>query len=257
MFKNILLALDFAKKDFVYRYVGTSLGQLWFLLYPIITLFIYTIIFSDFMKMRLQILDSQYSYSIYLVPGLLAWNTFSTMILRFSNLFHEKAHLIKKINIPMYVFFISIFFTESILFFISMSLGLVFLLLVSHPINSVFMTLVPLMFLQMIFTFSLGIIIGLLVPFFKDLKEAMPIIIQLFFWMTPIIYLKEMVYERYPFLIDFNPLYLFIELYQNIFLYSKIPPYSDITKVLVLTFSLLFFAMFLYKKLINSIKDIV
>jgi len=61
-------------------------------------IFIYTVIFSDFMKMKLNIIDNSYSYSIYLISGLFAWTSFSTIIMRLNTIFFEKAHLIKKIT---------------------------------------------------------------------------------------------------------------------------------------------------------------
>jgi len=68
LYRNILLAFDFAKRDFKQRYVGTGLGQFWYVLSPIIMIFLYTVIFSDFMKMN--IVDNSYAYSIYIVPRL-------------------------------------------------------------------------------------------------------------------------------------------------------------------------------------------
>ena len=203
----MLLSFDFAKRDFKERYVGTGLGQLWYILSPVVTIFIYTVIFSDFMKMKLDIIDSTYAYSIYLVPGLLAWISFSSIIVRLNTSFEEKSHLIKKINVPMYTFQISILLTELLLFFISIFLSLGFLFLINHPITLSFLYMIPIMLLQSIFAFSLGVILSLFTPFFKDLKEAIPIIIQLWFWMTPIIYMKEMIADKYPALLIYNPFY--------------------------------------------------
>lgn len=254
---NILLAFDFAKRDFRERYVGTGLGQLWYILSPIITIFIYTVIFSDFMKMKLNIIDNTYAYSIYLVPGLLAWTAFSTILMRLSTSFFEKANLIKKINVPMYTFQLSIVITEFFLFILSILLGIVFLILVSQPITWTFLWMIPVMILQTLFVFGLGVILSLFTPFFKDLKEAIPIIIQLWFWMTPIIYMKEMVADKYPAILIYNPFYYFVEIYQQIFLFSKAPSFEALISIISITFVTLLLAAYLYKKMISTIKDII
>lgn len=254
---SILLAYSFAKRDFKERYVGTGLGQFWFILSPLIMIFIYTVIFSDFMKMKLDIIDNSYGYSIYLIPGLLAWTTFSTIITRLSGSFKEKANLIKKISIPMYIFQLSILFTELFIFFISITLSLIFLLIISHPITLIFLWLIPIMILQVIFAFSLGVLISLLVPFFKDLKVALPIIIQLWFWMTPIIYMKEMVANKYPLILIYNPFYHYVHLYQDIFLYAKSPNLESLIIIFSISFSTFILAAYLYKKMIATIKDII
>jgi lipopolysaccharide transport system permease protein len=254
---NILLAFNFAKRDFKERYIGTGLGKFWYILSPIITIFIYTVIFSDFMKMKLNIIENSYAYSIYLVPGLLAWTTFSTILMRLSVSFFEKANLIKKINVPMYTFQLSIIITEFFLFVLSIFLGIIFLLLVSQPVTWTFIWMIPIMILQTLFVFGLGVILSLFTPFFKDLKEAIPIVVQLWFWMTPIIYMSDMIADKYPAVLVYNPFYYFVKIYQEIFLYSQAPSFSSLTTITIITFLTLLLAAFLYKKMIGTIKDII
>jgi lipopolysaccharide transport system permease protein len=254
---TILLAFSFAKRDFKERYVGTGLGQLWYILSPIITIFIYTVIFSDFMKMKLDIVDNSYSYSIYLVPGLLAWTSFSTILMRLNGSILEKSNLIKKINVPAYVYQLSIIITEFGVLMLSYSLALIFLLLVNHPITLTFFYLLPVLFMQTIFAFAIGVILSLFTPFFRDFKEAVPIVVQLWFWMTPIIYMKEMIANKYPLLLTINPFYYFVNIYQDIFLYSKAPTFEALFSIIFITFIPLIFAAYLYKKMISTIKDII
>lgn len=254
---NIILAFSFAKRDFKERYVGTGLGQIWYILSPIITILIYTVIFSDFMKMKLDIVDNSYSYSIYLVPGLLAWTSFSTIIMRLNGSILEKSNLIKKISVPIYVYQLSIIITEFALLLLSYSFALIFLLMVNHPITAIFFYLIPILFLQTLFAFAMGVVLSLFTPFFKDLKEAVPIIVQLWFWMTPIIYMKEMVADKYPALLIYNPFYYFVHIYQDIFLYTKAPSLEALLSVVLITFIPLIFAVYLYKKMIGTIKDII
>ena len=254
---NILLAFDFAKRDFKEKYVGTGLGQFWYIVSPLVMIFIYTVIFSDFMKMKMDIVDNSYAYSIYLVPGLFAWTAFSTVVMRLNTSFFEKAGLIKKINVPMYSFQLAILLTETFTFVISMILGIGFLVLVNQPVTWTFLWLIPIIFFQSLFAFGLGVIFSLFTPFFKDMKEVVPIIIQLWFWMTPIIYMKSMIEHKYPFLLIYNPFYYFVEIYQNIFLYSKAPSLHSIVVILFESFVVLVVAGYLYKKMVPTIKDII
>lgn len=254
---TIELAFSFAKRDFKERYVGTGLGQLWYILSPIITILIYTIIFSDFMKMKLDIIDNSYAYSIYLVPGLLAWTSFSTILMRLNSSILEKSNLIKKINVPVYVYQLSIVITEFALVLLSFFMALLFLLLVDHPITFTFLYLIPILFLQTILAFALGVILSLFTPFFKDLKEAVPVVVQLWFWMTPIIYMKEMLAGKYPALLTYNPFFYFANIYQEIFLYSKAPSLNELILLSLMTLTLLLIAAYFYKKMIPTIKDII
>lgn len=257
MRKNIIQAFSFAKRDFQSRYIGTGLGQFWFILSPIIMITIYSIIFSDFMKMKMNVVDNSYAYSIYLIPGILAWTAFSTTISRLSSSFDQRANFLKKINIPMYTFYLSTLLTEFFIFVISYFLSLIFLLIVHHEITWIFLYLIPVMILQGLFAFSIGVIVSLFTPFIKDIKVVIPIILQLWFWMTPIIYMKEMVMQKYPFILVYNPFFYFIDIYHNIFLYSKAPTFAQISKLFIMTIIVLLIAMYLYKKMISTIKDII
>ncbi|SHO80675.1 O-antigen export system permease protein RfbD [hydrothermal vent metagenome] len=254
---NILLAFSFAKRDFRERYVDTGLGQFWYILSPLVMIFIYSVIFSDFMKMKQNIIDNSYAYSIYLIPGLLAWTSFSTIIMRLNSSFIDKSNLIKKISVPMYTFQLSIILTELFLFSIAISLALIFLFIVNQPITLTFLWLIPIMILQTLFAFGLGVILSLFTPFFKDLKEVVPIIIQLWFWMTPIIYMASMIENKYPALLIYNPFYYFIKVYQDIFLYSKAPAFDKVGLMLLMTTITILVAGYLYKKMVSTIKDII
>ncbi len=209
------------------------------------------------MKMKLDIVDNSYAYSIYLVPGLLAWTSFSTILMRLNSSILDKTHLIKKISVPIYVYQLSIMITEFFILLLSFSLSLCFLLLVNHPITFNFLYLLPILFLQTIFAFSLGTIFSLFTPFFKDLKEAIPIIVQLWFWMTPIIYMREMIADKYPLILVYNPFYHYVHIYQDIFLLSKAPSFSDVWVISLISFSTLFIAGYFYKKMVTTIKDII
>ncbi len=157
----------------------------------------------------------------------------------------------------MYVFQLSILITESLLLLISILFGVIFLYIINYTVGIAFLWLIPVVLLQTLFAFSLGTIISLFVPFFKDLKEAIPIIIQLWFWATPIIYMKEMIANKYPALLIYNPFYHFVHIYQDIFLYSKAPSFQSLIIILFMTIITLIVAAYLYKKMISTIRDII
>jgi len=254
---NILLAFGFAKRDFKEKYVGMGLGQLWFILHPIIMIAIYSIIFSELMKLKGNIHDNPYSYSVYVVSGILAWTAFSTVINRQHNIFTTRAGFIKKINVPAYTYQLSIIITEFLIFCISMSLGVLFLVIIDYPLSWNFLWLLPIMVLQVIFSFGLGVIFSLFSPFIKDLKVVVPIALQLWFWMTPIIYMKEITASKYPWILTYNPFYQYVHLYQDIFVYSKAPSLDSLVSITIISFLTIVLAAYLYRKMVSTIKDII
>ena len=254
---NILLAFSFSKRDFKERYVGMGLGQFWFILHPMIMIAIYSIIFSGLMKMKNGIIDHSYTYSVYIVPGIIAWTAFSTIINRQHNIFTARAGLIKKISVPAYTYQLSIVITEMAILFLSMFLGILFLLLVDYPISFNFLWLIPIMILQVLFSFGFGVILSLFSPFIKDLKVVVPIMLQLWFWMTPIIYMKEITTSKYPWILTYNPFYHYVHLYQDIFVYSKAPSMESLLTIFIISIVTILIAAYLYKKMVGTIKDII
>jgi len=257
MKNKLKLVLEFAIRDFKQKYMGTSLGQLWFFISPIIMISLYTIIFSDIMKLKLNFADNAFSYSTYLIPGILAWTSFSAIITALSNSFEKKANLIKKINVPMYVFQLSIFTVEFAMFLISIALAVCFLLITSQNVTFTFLWMIPVMFLQTVFAFSLGVIFSLFTPFFKDLKVVIPLITKIWFWVTPIVYMKELIIDRYPAILIYNPVFYFIDIYHDIFVYSKAPSFDALLKITLFATITLLLAAYLYKKMTSTIKDII
>ena len=251
------MAFDFAKRDFKERYMGMGLGQLWFILNPIIMITIYSVIFSELMKLKANLIDHAFSYSVYIVPGIIAWTAFTTILNRTRDIFSSRAGLIKKINVPAYTYQISIFITETIILFLSMFLGMIFLLLVEYPITWNFLWLIPIIGLQSIFAFSFGVILSLFAPFIKDLKVVIPILLQLWFWMTPIIYMRELMASKYPWILTYNPFYYYVHLYQDIFVYGKSPSFESLLIITLISATTLLLAAYLYKKMVSTIKDII
>ena len=251
------MAFDFAKRDFKERYMGMGLGQLWFILNPIIMITIYSVIFSELMKLKANLIDHAFSYSVYIVPGIIAWTAFTTILNRTRDIFSSRAGLIKKINVPAYTYQISILITETIILFLSMFLGMIFLLLVEYPITWNFLWLIPIIGLQSIFAFSFGVILSLFAPFIKDLKVVIPILLQLWFWMTPIIYMRELMASKYPWILTYNPFYYYVHLYQDIFVYGKSPSFESLLIITLISATTLLLAAYLYKKMVSTIKDII
>lgn len=133
---NLHLLFEFTKRDFTERYAGSVLGVIWTFIWPLVNIFIYTVIFANIMGARLPGTSSTYSYSIYLVAGIAPWTAFSNTVLRSSSIFVDKKHIISKIRItlPFLPFYIAL--SETIVFIITISIYVTFLVLTKHPLKS-------------------------------------------------------------------------------------------------------------------------
>jgi lipopolysaccharide transport system permease protein len=79
----------------------------------------------------------------------------------------------------------------------------------------------------------------------------------LWFWTTPIIYLKDIISQKYPYLLSLNPFFYFVDTYHDIFVYSKAPSPHHLFIITAMTIVSLITAAYLYKKMTSTIKDII
>jgi lipopolysaccharide transport system permease protein len=249
------LLWELAKRDLWERYSGSSLGALWSLIYPLVTIFIYLIIFSNIMGARLPGSSNVYSYSIYLIAGVIPWTAFSSTVMRASTVYLDKRNIISKIPVDLNCFPLYIVMSESLIFAITAAIFFLFLVVSGYTFNPLFL-LIPVLFgIQQIFAYALGSILGMLVLFLRDIKEAVNVAFQFWFWVTPIVYVQTILPEfAKPYLI-LNPAYWFIGGYQQIMSFQSPPSLLQTGLLIGLTCLLLFLKIRIMRMVERDIRD--
>lgn len=214
MNKNLILAL--ARQDLVDRYSGSVLGALWATLLPLSFILIYILIFSQIMQAKLGGFEGdRYAYSVYLIGGILVWNAFSATMLRTATLFEEKRGLIKKVSLSLPHLPIAVVVGSSITFVISLAIFIVFLVLIGRPLSWSLLIIFPVFLTTQILAYGLGLLTAVFIPFFKDLKEFFPILVQIWFWFTPIVYPVSILSENLQNWLVLNPVAIPVSMVQN------------------------------------------
>ncbi|WP_317618713.1 ABC transporter permease [Dickeya oryzae] len=194
------------KREFQSKYRNSLLGALWTVLNPLAMIVVYTVIFSHVMKTKLSTSDGAYSYSIYLCAGILFWGLFSDIVGRAQTVFIDNANLIKKINFPRLCLPVIIVLNSLVNFSIIFSIFTIFLLL-SHSFPGwIYFSLIPVMFVLVLFAIGLGITLGVLNVFFRDVGHFFGIFLQFWFWLTPIVYPSSILPENVKVYLNLNPL---------------------------------------------------
>jgi lipopolysaccharide transport system permease protein len=176
------------KREFQIRYRNSLLGAAWNVLNPLSMVVIYTVIFSQVMRARLPGVDGAFDYSIYLCAGVITWGLFSEIISRGQNVFLENANLIKKLNFPRLCLPVIVVFNAWLNFLIIFLLFLVFLIFVNRLPGLPLLAIIPLLAIQTLLGIGIGITVGVLNVFFRDVGHLVGIVLQFWFWLTPVIY---------------------------------------------------------------------
>lgn len=194
------------KRDFQFKYQNSLLGILWIILQPLSMIMVYTLIFSQVMHAKFPGTINPLTYSIYLCSGILAWGLFSEISTRAINTFMDNANLLKKINFPRICLPAIVMLNAGLNFFIIFSLFTIFLLVSGNFPGSSYLAVFPLTAILILLAIGIGISLGVLNVFFRDVGQFFNIFLQFWFWFTPIVYLKSILPNWVQALIGWNPI---------------------------------------------------
>ena len=254
---NVHFIWELAKRDITEKYSGSTLGAVWNFVYPVVNIFIFTVIFSNLMGSRLPGSSSTYSYGFYLTAGIVPWTAFSNTVLRTATVFLDKKYIISKVKVNLSSFPLYIAISESITFFVTMGIFLILLLISGYGVNRLILFVPVLYLIQQLFAYSLGFFIGIFVVFIRDLKEVINIIFQFWFWFTPIVYLYDILPEFVKEIMVLNPAFTFVHAYQNIFIYNEVPNLNSLMYLALLAVGILLISRFIFKRLEKDIRDCI
>lgn len=236
------------KREFQSRYQTSLLGSSWLVLQPLSMIIVYTVIFSEVMKARMPGNSSSFAYSIYLCAGLLTWGFFSELVSRLQNVFVDNANFLKKINFPRICLPVISLGSATINFLIIFSLYIAFLIFTGHFPGIYIVGIFPLLLIQVLFALGLGISLGVLNVFFRDVAQFMTILLQFWFWFTPIIYLIDILPEWARKWLMLNPMTGVIMGYQQIFVNKQWPDWNNLYLICILSILFLLLALHLFRK---------
>lgn len=213
------LILLFVKRDFVAFYKQTVLGPLWFLLQPLFTTIVFTIVFGRIARIPTDGLPQVLFY----MSGIMIWNYFANCLNKTSDTFVSNASIFGKVYFPRIAVPISIVITSLITFAIQFGLFLAFwayyYLDGSNIKASPLILLTPLLLLQMAaLGLGLGILISSMTTKYRDLKFVVGFGVQLWMYATPIVYPMSQIPEKWQWLSALNPMSAIVETTRYAFL---------------------------------------
>ena len=247
--------LGSVKREFQLKYRNSLLGATWTILNPLAMIIVYTVIFSQVMRAKLPGVDTTFAYSIYLCAGILTWGLFAEIVGRGQNVFLEQANLIKKNSFPRISLPVIVVFSAGLNFTIIFTLFSLFLLLSGNFPGWAYFAVFPILIVQIIFSISLAIIVGVLNVFFRDVGQFFSILLQFWFWLTPIVYPATILPERIKSFMAFNPMMVFISAYQGILVSGTVPSWQSFIPVTLLSIGLCVFGMCLFRKRAGEMVD--
>ena len=223
------------RREFEITYLNSALGAIWTVIHPLALIFIYAVVFSKIMQARLPTFDGPYGYSVYLCTGILLWTLFSEIALKAQVVFIEQANLMKKVNFPRLCLPVVVVGNGLVRFVIVAAIFAGFLALTGLLPGLVSLALLPIIALTAWFAIALGLWLGILNVFFRDVGHFFSVVLQFWFWLTPIVYPASVLPDRAQELIAFNPLATLVLAAQAVVSQQAWPDWRALAWVLVVT----------------------
>lgn len=243
------------KREFQSKYRNSLLGAAWTILNPLAMIIVYTVIFSQLMKAKLPGATSSFGYSIYLCAGSLTWGLFAEIVGRGQNVFLDNANLLKKINFPRLCLPATIVCNSLLNFGIIFGLFTIFLIGSGNFPGIAFLALIPVLLVLVLFAIGLGITIGVLNVFFRDVGQFFSIFLQFWFWLTPIVYPLGALPPSVHRLIRLNPMTGVVSSCQTILVKGLWPDWLSLLPALILAAVFLAFGMRLFRRHAGEMVD--
>jgi lipopolysaccharide transport system permease protein len=243
------------RREFQAKYRNSLLGAAWTILNPLAMIVVYTVIFSQVMGTRLQGSTGHFAYSIYLCAGVLTWGLFAEITSRGQNVFLENANLIKKLQFPRICLPIVVVLNALVNFAIIFGLFTVFLAVSGSFPGWSFLALVPVLGVLVLFAIGLAMVLGVLNVFFRDVGQFFAIVLQFWFWFTPVVYPATALPQDIRPLLAWNPMAAVVQACQGILLDGRLPHWKGLLPVTVLALLFCALGMHLFRKRAGEMVD--
>ena len=217
IWNNKGLIKELAKNDFKKKFAGSYFGILWAFVSPIVTICVYWFVFT--VGMRGQSGDvNGYPFVLWLIAGLVPWFLFSEIMNSGTNVLVEYTYLVKKIVFNISILPIMKIVTATVIHLFFVLLMFVIFLLSGHAPDLYMLQIPYYMVALWVLSAACVFITSSIVVFFKDLTQVVNIFLQVFIWITPIMWQDTMMLADHPVIaqiIRLNPMYYIVKGYRD------------------------------------------
>ena len=258
---NFDLLRTLVRRDLEARYKGSVLGNLWPLLNQLSQLLIYTYVFSIVLNVKLNLKGlppNDLTFGLWLFAGLLPWIAFSSGLSQAATSVVGQTNLVKKVVFPL----VLLPLVPILSAFIESSFGLMALIVLvavrSHTLHTT-LGLLPLVWLpQLLLTAGIGYLAAGLTVFLRDIPQTLAVVVNFWFYLTPIVYPVTAVPEQWRFWVFWlNPLAAIAEVYRDLVLVGQVEHWGEWGVASMISLIMFCGGLWVYRKLRPAFADVL
>jgi ABC-type polysaccharide/polyol phosphate export permease len=203
------LVRNLVARDLRVKYKGSTLGFAWSLVHPIVLAAVYTLAFRYILDVRVP------HFPAFLLSGLLPWTCFSVSLAQATGSIADNSPLVRKVAFPRVILPVGSVVSQFTQFVLMYAVIVPIAAALGPGLSPALLAIVPLAVLQLGFTLGLSLLLATAYVYFRDTRHLVEVALQIWFWVTPIVYAVTLVPERWRYLFWLNPMAGFVTAYQR------------------------------------------
>jgi len=215
--RNWELIWALAIKELHVRYKRSALGFVWSLLHPLLMMIVLAIVFSTMMRFPIK------GYAVFLMSALLPWTFLSQVLSYGAESIVTNGELLKKVYISKAVFPMAAVVSNVINFLLSLIPLLILVLALRFPLHLTWIYLPVPMLGLVLFALGCTFFVSAANVFFRDIAHIVQIVLQAWFYVSPVIYSLDFVPERYRWFFRLNPMLYILNGFRHGIYYGMLP----------------------------------
>jgi ABC-2 type transport system permease protein len=239
-YRELIWAL--AVKDLTIRYKRSVLGFLWALLNPMLLMLVLSVVFSKLM------VGQQQHYSVFLLSMLLPWTFFSQSLSYAAESIVGNGDLIKKVSVAKLVFPVAAVVSNMINMLLSLIPLVLIVLVVRHPFYVTWLYLPVPMAALAILTLGATFFFATANVYYRDVSHILQILLQIWFYLTPIIYSLDYIPARYRIFFKLNPIIYELNGFRLSVYYGMLPTLESFIASFACAFIALYFGFRIFRR---------
>lgn len=223
------LLRELVNRDMKLLYKRSVLGVAWTLINPLLQLVVFAFVFQFVIPVNVP------NYASFTFTGLLVWNWFQTSLYQSTGVIIANRPLIRQPGFPSVILPIVTTTTGLIHFLLALPILIVFLLIDGIELKIVALLLPILQLLQFCVTITLTYLLAALNVTFRDTQHTLGVVLQLFFYVTPIFYDIQHVPDGYQWLYNLNPMVHIVTAYRAVLMQGTTPNWYSLSIIAIVT----------------------
>jgi ABC-2 type transport system permease protein len=203
------LVRELAVRDIKIRYKRSILGVFWTMLAPLLNMIALTLVFSAILKAQIQ------NYPVYFLTGSLFWTFFSQTTVAAASQTQEANEMAKRIYVPRSVFVASTMLVGLVNLALSIVPLTLLLLVTGFPLHATWWFLPIAVAITTLFSAGVALVLFTLASRFSDVREMYQVLVQIWFFLTPIVYHPAIVPPRFRLALWLNPMYYLVQTFRR------------------------------------------